>query len=70
MVVDRIAENLSDTHAADEVREFARISLSPAARTKFEETAQKIVHWSALKELVIPKMNDWINENSQTAAKH
>jgi aminopeptidase N len=70
MVVDRIAENLSDTHAADEVREFARISLSPAAKTKFEETAQKIVHWSALKELVIPKMNDWINENSQTAAKH
>jgi hypothetical protein len=70
MVVDLIAENLSDAHYADEVREFARTTLSPAARTKFEETAQKILHRSSIKERVIPKMNVWIKENSETAAEH
>ena len=68
--IDLIAENLSNKHDADEVREFARTSLSPAARIKFEETAQKILHRSSIKEAVIPKMNVWIRENSETAAEH
>src|ERR1700751_459686 len=68
--IDLIAENLSNKHDADEVREFARTSLSPAARIKFEETAQKILHRSSIKEGVIPKINVWIRENSETAAEH
>jgi hypothetical protein len=70
MVVDLIAENLSDKHYADEVKEFARTTLSPAARIKFEETEQKILHRSSIKERVIPEINDWIDKNSETAAKH
>jgi len=70
MVVDLIAENLSDTHDADEVIEFARTTLSPAARSKFEETEQKILNQSSIKERVIPEMNDWIKANSETATEH
>ena len=69
LVVDLIAENLSDTRDADEVREFASSTLSPAARTKLEETAQKILHRSSLKERVVPKMNEWIKQNSEAATQ-
>jgi hypothetical protein len=67
--VDYIAQNLSDPKDAGEVREFARIALPPGAQVKIEETAQKILHWSSLKERVIPKMDVWIKANSETAAK-
>ena len=67
--VDYIAQNLSDPKDAGEVREFARIALPPAAQVKIEETAQKILHWSSLKERVIPKMDVWIKANSETATK-
>jgi hypothetical protein len=67
-VVDFIAENLSDTHDADDVRRFARTALSADARPKLQETAQKILHRNSLKERVIPKMNLWIQENSKASA--
>jgi aminopeptidase N len=69
MVVDFIAENLSDTRDADEVRRFSRTALSAGARPKLEETAQKILHRNSLKERVIPKLNLWIQENSKTSAR-
>jgi hypothetical protein len=69
LIVDLIAENLSETRDADEVREFARHSLSLDARPKLEETAQKILHWSSMKERAIPKMNLWIEQNSEPGTK-
>jgi aminopeptidase N len=62
--VDFIAENLSTRHDAEEVRQFAKSSLSPAVRPKIEETVQKILHRSSLRERVIPKINAWIKANS------
>jgi aminopeptidase N len=59
-MVDTIAENLSNRTDADEVRDFARSSLSLSVAPKLEETAQKILHRSSIKERVIPKMNLWI----------
>ena len=67
--VDYIAQKLSDPKDAEEVREFARIALPPAAQAKIEETAQKILHWSSLKDRVIPNMAGWIKANSETGAK-
>jgi aminopeptidase N len=69
-VIDFIAENLSQSNDADEVRELARTSLAPGAAPKLEETAQKILHRSSLKESVLPGVNLWIKENCQTTAKH
>jgi ERAP1-like C-terminal domain len=69
MVVDLIAENLSDPHDVDDVIEFARATLSPAARTKFEETGQKILNQSSIKKRVIPEMNNWIKANSEAATE-
>ena len=40
-----------------------------AAQAKIEETAQKILHWSSLKDRVIPNMAGWIKANSETGAK-
>jgi hypothetical protein len=67
--VDYIAQKLSDPKDADEVREFARIALPPAAQAKIEETVQKILHWSSLKDRMIPKMAVWMKANPETGAK-
>ena len=69
-IIDFIAENLSESNDADEVREIARTALAPGAGAKLEETAQKILHRSSLKESVLPGMNLWIKENFETTAKH
>jgi aminopeptidase N len=67
--VDYIAQKLSDPKDAEEVREFARIALPPAAQPKIEETVQKILQWSSLKDRMIPKMAVWIKANPETGAK-
>jgi hypothetical protein len=65
-VIDSIGENLSDPRDADEVREFAKTALAPAAGPKLEETVQKILQRSALKESVVLAVNLWIKGNSGT----